>query len=162
MASAATCSCHLPLFRALSTAAPVHVGKKNTIRPKSDDWGSCLGDGTCMTECQCTCLICSCGDPDSHHITKCSCPRDGCLCHALIRAHMCTCGHRAHNGYCPPPEPCPHGCRGLPCPNDIHHAPGDRGALYPRWVLSSLRGVCPKCARGSFRRPTGGPGRRDI
>ena len=89
---------------------------------------SCCGDGKCLEsrECHCVCM---------NVIHTCDCG------HQHICTNACTCGHKAHNGYCPDSD-CDFDCAARMCWNwQICNE------YAPQYVLTENNNMTPHCAK---------------
>jgi len=106
----------------------------------------CSGLGECLRQCTCECADCTrCGLSISG-ACQCTCDCDGDDCPHMpeIVWRGCTCGHRAHHGYCPPDVQCLYRCEPKPCHNDANH--DESGELFPEWLFACHGGSCVSCA----------------
>ena len=96
--------------------------------------------GRCLKQCNCFCVIDIHFDRQMHEIHRfdlkivevdCECAED--ISRKYKQDENCTCGHQAHNGYCP--GVC---CSLIPCP--IYRNP------EPEWFMDCQEGTCDMCA----------------
>jgi len=72
----------------------------------------CNGNGECLIQCECNCYNEETGEYND----------------------KCTCGHRSHNGYCPPNCCKPIKCKNVNCSQHI-----------PMWLFDLKKGCCVNC-----------------